>query len=162
MPSLSKMRNRYFLMVCSLRQSSRSTSRLLKPSTSYHLLFARGKQSHSPRIDHVQRGHLPQGFDEVLYLAKFWTNYSRMPCCSSCRLIWKASVSHCSMPWERAFASWPAIFPRIGNWKQCGRHYLWSHVARDIEVSYLTLAAGNNVPKPAAPAPATGYRPRAA
>ena len=32
-------------------------------------------------------------------------------------------------------------------------HYLWSRVAR---VSYLTLAAGNNVPKPAAPAPATG------
>jgi hypothetical protein len=34
-------------------------------------------------------------------------------------------------------------------------HYLWSRVARDIEVSYLTLAAGNNVLKPASPAPAT-------
>src|SRR5258706_118251 len=32
MPSLSKMRNRYFLIVCSLRLSSRAVSRLLRPS----------------------------------------------------------------------------------------------------------------------------------
>jgi glycosyltransferase involved in cell wall biosynthesis len=41
-------------------------------------------------------------------------------------------------------------------------HYLWSRVARDIEDSYLTLAAGKNLPRPAAPARARGYRPRAA
>jgi glycosyltransferase involved in cell wall biosynthesis len=41
-------------------------------------------------------------------------------------------------------------------------HYLWSRVAREIEVSYLTLAAGNNMPKPATPLQANGYRPRAA
>ena len=38
-------------------------------------------------------------------------------------------------------------------------HYLWGRVAREIEGSYLTLAAGNNVPKPSL---APGYRPRAA
>jgi glycosyltransferase involved in cell wall biosynthesis len=41
-------------------------------------------------------------------------------------------------------------------------HYLWGRVAREIEGAYLTLATGNNVPKPARPAPATGYRQRAA
>lgn len=43
-----------------------------------------------------------------------------------------------------------------------GEHYLWDRVAREIEDSYLRLAAGNNVAKPAASAPATGYRHRAA
>ena len=38
-------------------------------------------------------------------------------------------------------------------------HYLWARVAREIEDSYLTLA-GENAPKPAAPA--SGYHPRAA
>jgi glycosyltransferase involved in cell wall biosynthesis len=38
-------------------------------------------------------------------------------------------------------------------------HYLWARVAREIEGSYLTLAAGN-APKPAAPA--SGDYPRAA
>ncbi len=41
-------------------------------------------------------------------------------------------------------------------------HYLWGRVAREIEGSYLALAAGINTPQPAAPAPATGYHPRAA
>jgi glycosyltransferase involved in cell wall biosynthesis len=41
-------------------------------------------------------------------------------------------------------------------------HYLWSRVARDIEDSYLTLAAGKNVLRPTAPARASRYRPRAA
>jgi glycosyltransferase involved in cell wall biosynthesis len=41
-------------------------------------------------------------------------------------------------------------------------HYLWGRVAREIEGNYLALAAGSNVPKPATPATATGYRPRAA
>jgi glycosyltransferase involved in cell wall biosynthesis len=40
-------------------------------------------------------------------------------------------------------------------------HYLWGRVAREIEGSYLRLAGGN-APKPAAPAEATGYNPRAA
>jgi glycosyltransferase involved in cell wall biosynthesis len=40
-------------------------------------------------------------------------------------------------------------------------HYLWGRVAREIEGSYLALAAGN-ASKPAAPAQASGYHPRAA
>ena len=39
-------------------------------------------------------------------------------------------------------------------------HYLWGRVAREIEGNYLV--AGSSVPKPAPPATATGYRPRAA
>src|SRR5207249_3763754 len=50
MPSLSKMRERYFLMVCSLRLSSRATSRLLKPSaTRATTCSARGVSSLIPR-----------------------------------------------------------------------------------------------------------------
>jgi glycosyltransferase involved in cell wall biosynthesis len=41
-------------------------------------------------------------------------------------------------------------------------HYLWERVAREIESSYLALAAGNSAPKAVAPAQATGYYPRAA
>ena len=41
-------------------------------------------------------------------------------------------------------------------------HYLWGRVAREIEGNFLALAVGSNVPKPATPATATGYRPRAA
>lgn len=41
-------------------------------------------------------------------------------------------------------------------------HYLWGRVAREIESRYLEVAAGKNLPKPAAPARATGYRRRAA
>ena len=37
MPSLSKIRNRYFLIVCSLRASSCATSRLESPSATSHL-----------------------------------------------------------------------------------------------------------------------------
>jgi glycosyltransferase involved in cell wall biosynthesis len=41
-------------------------------------------------------------------------------------------------------------------------HYLWGRVARQIEGSYLTLAAGTNVLTSVTPAPANGHRPRAA
>jgi len=41
-------------------------------------------------------------------------------------------------------------------------HYLWGRVAREIEGSYLTLAAGTNVLTSVTPAPANGHRPRAA
>ncbi len=37
------------------------------------------------------------------------------------------------------------------------QHYLWGRVAREIEGVYLTLAARNNVPKPAAPGHLPGY-----
>ena len=41
-------------------------------------------------------------------------------------------------------------------------HYLWGRVAREIEGNYPALVAGSSGPKPAPPATATGYRPRAA
>ena len=42
------------------------------------------------------------------------------------------------------------------------QHYLWGRVTREIEGSYLKLAAGNKTTRPAAPTPASDYRPRAA
>ena len=44
--------------------------------------------------------------------------------------------------------------------EKVGEHYLWGSVAREIEGSYLALAAGTSVPKPAVPVP--GYKIRAA
>jgi len=41
-------------------------------------------------------------------------------------------------------------------------HYLWGRVAREIEGRYLELATKKNLPKPAAPGRAAGYRRRAA
>jgi hypothetical protein len=70
MPSLSKIRNRYFLMVCSLRASSRATSRLLKP-VGYQgddLLLAWSQQPHPARVHHVQRRNLAYGLNEILHL----------------------------------------------------------------------------------------------
>src|SRR5882762_1255075 len=56
MPSLSKMRKRYFLMVCSLRPSSRATSRLDRPSaTSATTCSSRGVGKLVPQVLTAQR-----------------------------------------------------------------------------------------------------------
>src|SRR5438552_15527948 len=64
------MRNKYFLIVCSLRQSSWATSRLLSPSaTRATTCSSRGVRSFTPKALTIREGrHLRDHFNQILQL----------------------------------------------------------------------------------------------